>query len=161
MMDFKLIGHSCPTGKYPSPVLPVGKTARDQTVVLYQGADDPESERDVVFLDQPFVRYGDSLSEAMLNFDPEIHRLFAYDEDNVVFFPKGREPEFFGEFLAEPEYKGSDPFIRLSLAQETRSPVHVLREIARCIVALRGTPEFLNDWCEHEMQECHSVLTGL
>jgi CheY-like chemotaxis protein len=147
-----LIGHACPEGRYPSVVLPVIRDEDGKVFVVYQGVDDGDRQLEPVSADSEYVRHEQSLQERLEEFHSEHHRLFAYAPQEVVFYGKGNEGDFFGDFLSAPNYRKVDPFQRMAFARLTRNTRHVFQEIGRCLVALKGTPEFLESWCEREMR---------
>jgi CheY-like chemotaxis protein len=155
MTNFQLLGHSCPLERYPSLVLPVGQKANGKIVVLYPSAGREEG----IDPDGEFIRYDRELQEQLIDFDPEHHRLFAYDERNVRVIDRRCEREFVEDFLMDRRYLNSDPFVRLALAKVTRSASRMFQEFTRCVLVLQETtPKYLRSWADTEMTAAAKIL---
>jgi CheY-like chemotaxis protein len=149
MSDFTLLGHSCPSSKYPAIVLPVGRRNK-KLVVLYQGAEVPDQEEEIPG-DYEFVRYKPPLRTSLTNFDPTLQRLFAYDADDVITYGKDDEAQFFQEFLMDEKYSSIDPFIRFSFAHLAGDSALLLKAIGQCLTVLaERTPRFSATWVKNE-----------
>jgi len=71
-MTFRLIGHDCPTGEYPSPVVPVGMVD-EHLVVSFRTSVGVEFE--TVEDNVLFVRHDQDLGNRLKAFDSPLNRL--------------------------------------------------------------------------------------
>lgn len=147
---FELIGHSSPLGKYPAPVVPVGRL-NDELVAVYAGSNAP----DVVPIAEEcsFIQHDYRLSHALKEFDYGTHRLFAFDQDSVLAYPASNEREFFIRVLQDPRLSHQNPFLRLSLAKATGRSFVINKELPACVSEIaERTPHYLNTWIDEEKQ---------
>jgi len=98
MTQFKLLGHVCPEGTYPSVVLPVGAREDARIVVFISRARRRPGRQEQTILSDRFVKHGAAIDGASRTFrHTQHHRLFAYSPVDVVFFGIHAEAEFFLE----------------------------------------------------------------
>lgn len=109
-MNFRLLGHGCPYGAYPAPVIPIGKTDGSWVAVYAGGNAGPTLEP--IEKDAGFVRYDPVLRKKLANFDLHSHRLFAYSPSEVVMYEAKDEKEFLGKVLEHQKFSGRSVPIR-------------------------------------------------
>lgn len=152
--EFLLLGHSSPLGRYPAPVVPVGRLD-EKMVAVYAG----EEESNVVPIteDCPYVIHDPALRRSLYGFDYRRQRLFALEEDRILSYSVEREREFFLTLLEDPQFSRDNPFLRLSLAKSSRKASAIARELSSCVYELsRRASHYLDDWIDEEKQ---SVIT--
>jgi hypothetical protein len=147
---FSLLGHDCPYGRYPAPVIPVGRLD-GKLVALYPGAEGPHIE----FVEGcEYVEHPKAVAESLRKFNYRVDHLFAFRPDRIERYETDQETDFFMDFLNRPEYRGSDPFLRLILAKQTANPDLILAAIEACAEQLRTTaPTSVGDWYRRELGE--------
>jgi len=148
---FELLGHDNPLGQYPAPVVPVGRLD-DSMVAVYASR---EFDQEIVCIDQEaeFVRHDGTTRATLAGFDYLIHRLFAFDENNIRYYSIQEEAYFFEQLLQEPIIKQQDPFFRLSLAKGSKVRDLINKEIVSCLKELNSEPDadaavFVTSWYE-------------
>ncbi len=116
MDDFVLLGHDCPYGRYPAPVIPIGRLNGILVAVYPIGTGglvaDPIEEQ------AEYVRHNADLSRKLAGFDSCSHRLFASAPDDVEYYPASREQELFGKLLNDLNFHTADRRFRLMFARK-------------------------------------------
>jgi hypothetical protein len=112
---FELIGHDCPYGEYPAPVIPVGLLAGNRVVVVYPEGR-PE-QRVQPAENRIFVEHSPSLSNSLKGFNVMQDRLFAFSKEHVRRYSIHQEEKFLRAFLEDAQYRGCSPGIRNMLAR--------------------------------------------
>lgn len=149
---FELLGHDNPLGRYPSPVVPVGKL-NGQLVAVFAGTDGNETQE--LGGDEEYTHHTDSVAKKLQDFDYERDRLFAFNEEELVFYEVAREREWFSHVLQDSRLSDDNPFLRLALAKIVSSPNLLLDELYRCVASLTRTKaadEFIDDWYAKEKE---------
>ena len=95
--DFVLLGHDCPLGRYPAPVVPIGLLGRELVAIYPRGAV-PGIEPIEKF--RTYVRYPRALQRRLTHFDYLTERLFARSENDVFSYPIANESQFFKKVLS-------------------------------------------------------------
>lgn len=128
---FELLGHDNPFGHYPAPVVPIGRL-ENALVVIYAGK---ENNQIVVALDKDvsFVSHEETTKSFLRDFNYLIHRLFAFDKQQVVFYPIQAEQSFLADLLNNPIIRQEDPFFRLALAKGSKRPDLITAEMVSCL----------------------------
>ncbi|MEA5509460.1 hypothetical protein VB715_06760 [Crocosphaera sp. UHCC 0190] len=129
--DFELLGHDCPLGRYPAPVVPIGRK-NNQLVAVY--LDSATSEPAFLSIDENsvFVRYEGNFKESLFNFDCSKEKLFAISETQVMRYMSSKESDFFKSLLKDEKFSEDDPFFRFSLAKPTKDSQVIDAESKKC-----------------------------
>jgi len=148
---FELLGHDNPLGRYPGPVVPIGKL-NGQLVAVFAGHNGNETQ--VLNGDEEYTHHNKSVAENLQDFDYNRDRLFAFNEHDLVLYKVTYEREWFSQVLQDPRLSDNNPFLRLALAKIVSSPDVVLEELYKCVVFLsRKSPdEFIDAWYAHEKE---------
>jgi hypothetical protein len=148
---FELLGHDNPLGRYPNPVVPVGML-NGQLVAVFARADGNETR--ALTGEEEFIHHTGPVAENLRSFDYERDRLFAFTENEVVFYEIASERECFVDLLLDARLSDSNPFLRLALAKSAHTPSLILEELYRCVAFLNRTAayEFIDEWYERERQ---------
>ena len=159
-MSFQLIGHECPTGEYPGPVVPIGNLG-GRRVALFRTRDAVTFE--AIDPGALFVEYPPDLRRSLVSYDVGSEALFAFSEMDVVSYKIEDERTFFDDLLrgsSDANRTIEDPFFRLSLATATGRRDTIFRELVRSTRAIyEESPMFLNDWYRRTLTELEA--TGL
>jgi glycosyltransferase involved in cell wall biosynthesis len=154
---FLLLGHDCPLGEYPAPVVPVGELD-GKFVAIYattSGADVVE-----IAPTAHFTTHNSGTKEALKNFSFRTQRLFAFDANRVVGYTISEEREFFISILTDSLAGIDNPFLRLAFAKATLDADVLLRELIACGENLRASaPRLLPRW--YEQERASAVEAGL
>ncbi len=151
---FELLGHDNPLGRYPAPVVPVGRL-NGNLVVIYSGNE--MAEPFGLEEDCEFVKHGALLRETLRAFDWRRHRLFAFSKNDVVIYLIEFEHDFFTALLSDRTFSIENPFLRLSIAKATYSVELIKQEVALCALTLsQSAPSFVDNWYEAQIL----ALTG-
>jgi DNA-binding protein HU-beta len=147
---FELVGHDNPLGRYPAPAVPIGRL-NGSLVAVY--AADSGSEVFPLRARVRFTRHGKLLKESLKGFDYRLHRLFAFGDSDVEFYPIQNEAQYFRDLLRRPSTHRESPFFRLSIAKGAGQPTLVVQELISCLEELRQGPDgFVDLW--YEVQRC-------
>lgn len=112
-VSFDLLGHDCPYGSYPAPVIPVGRL-RGRLVAVYPGGEaGPKIEE--VDDNLTYVVHNEQLKKSLKSFDYRVHRLFGFSPLEVSSYPASREAEFLDGFLGTAAGSNSAPNVRKML----------------------------------------------
>lgn len=148
---FELVGHDNPLGRYPAPVVPIGRL-NGSLVVIY--AAEPGSEVFPLRAKVRFIRHGKLLKESLKGFDYRLHRLFAFGDSDVEFYPIQSEAQYFRDLLRRPSTRHESPFFRLSLAKGAGQPTLIVQELITCLEELSAGPGgFVDLWYEVQRSE--------
>ena len=155
MNRFELLGHDCPLGSYPAPVVPIGLHNKKIVAVYPNG-------RGIDFVevddDARYIIHKDYVRESLWGFNPNTERLFGMSEDNIIKYLVDRETDFFLALLKDQSFSGSNPFLRLSLAKATKSNIDIERELRNCLNSLLGgSDEFLESWYSAQRKAIHQI----
>jgi hypothetical protein len=118
MSVFILVGHDCPYGEYPAPVIPVGHLDGRLVTIYPGGADGPSVEP--LDEDALYVLHDEILRDSLRDFDYRLHRLFAQSRGEVWFYPVNQERQFLDHFLSAPEAESCSAGLRSMLADGVR-----------------------------------------
>jgi hypothetical protein len=127
---FRLIGHDCPVGSYPSVLVPVLVTG-DQLFVAYHGPTEPELV--AIPPDALFEKHGAQTAVRLSGFNYLTDGLFGFSRDDLQFFPYSDARRFFADILSSPRLAHVDPFYGLSLALASRDRGYVRTQFDRCV----------------------------
>ncbi len=159
---FNLIGHSCPLGRYPSSVVPIGKIG-DTLYAIYINIH--SKTKDMVELENEeqennhFVRYFPSVINRLSTFNYKTDYLFAHSPQNIDFYSEDNEAQFFSKLLGDKFFSQKNPFLRLSLAKATLNEGLITQEIDNCIKAVHSQEdEFIFIWCKAQINSLGSEL---
>lgn len=155
--DFELLGHDNPFGRYPGPVVPVGRID-GHLVVVFTGRDGPELVN--VAPDAEYVSHDDRLASTLRYFDYRVNRLFALSEKDVTYYDVDSEAQYFSDLLADPDFSNTNPFLRFSLAKVISQPFVLIDELYNCVAAVRRTSaeEFVDSWYKQQREELLSSI---
>jgi hypothetical protein len=146
MKNFDLLGHDCPYGSYPAPVVAIGRLG-NQLQAVYSPFVVEQLEQDT-----EYVVHDTFLSATLDRFDYTTDRLFAYASDEIVIYKAAGEREFLISFLASSRSRDVDPFFRLMLAKRTGRRTVVRNEIDLCYQQLqKRAPGYAESWREKEL----------
>ena len=89
---FRLLGHDCPYGAYPAPLVPVGRLAGKLVAIYPAGQMGPSVEE----IDDEFVYvpHSKKLCKSLAGFDYRVDRLFGLSRDQVLRYRADREAEY-------------------------------------------------------------------
>jgi len=107
-MSFQLLGMDNAYGRYPAPVVPIGKL-NGVLVAVYPGS---ETCDDRIPEDASYVPFSDQQRLALYDFNHLSERLFAIKADHVVRYHINDEGEFFAGLLLNPKFSKNDPEMR-------------------------------------------------
>ncbi len=152
--SFHLLGHDNPTGRYPAPVAPIGKRGS-----LLQAAylEDDGVQFFPVEKDAPFVRHSLETSRDLSIFDVKAHRLFAIDEQRILFFEADNEPTFLRWILSTTELQNASPFTRLSLAKESKDVQFISGALLACGESMKDNKKLLHKWYKKELDNLRKL----
>jgi DNA-binding NarL/FixJ family response regulator len=154
---FHLLGHDCPLGTYPAPVVPVGRLG-DKLVAIYATTSGAEVVE--VAPDAHFTLHDSDTEDVLRNFSHRNQRLFAYDANHVVAYNVSQEHEFYARVLSNPSDEIRNPFLRLALAKATRDAGVVRRELTDCAKYLAASaPDLVPSW--YEQERASAVKAGI
>ena len=132
-IEFELIGHDSPTGKYPAPVVPIGRILdTGELAAVYIDSIESEPILEPVAKNANFVHHNATLKELLKNFDYRKDSLFALTPEDVKFYAVQDEEKFFKGLLADEDFASTNPFLRLSLAEATKDFLLVRKELDPC-----------------------------
>ena len=114
MATFKLVGWSNPYGRYPAPIIPVGRI-NERLFAIYPGG---EKHEDPISEDDFYVHFSTEQLVDFRDFDHLRERLFVTDEDCVVRYAADHEKTFFAGLLIDPDFCKGYPAMR-NLLQKT------------------------------------------
>jgi hypothetical protein len=123
--DFTLLGHDCPYGQYPAPVIPIGRL-NGRLVAIYPGGSAGRTIEDLQ-PDSVYVDHDLGLQTALQGFNYLSHRLFAYSERDVSYYAIAEEKKFLDDFLATPRFRHCNRSIRSMLQKHAGTPACVSR----------------------------------
>ena len=152
---FKLLGHDNPFGRYPSPVVPIGKLD-DELVAIFAGVDVQKVAEEGVY-----VRHNEELTYKLWDFDYKNDRLFAFDEHDVDAYHVVEELDYFKQLLRNPSFSKNNPFLRLSLAKVIAAPQVLSEELYNCVTNLSFSAdreEFIDHWYKREREQLLSKI---
>jgi uncharacterized cofD-like protein len=174
--NFELLGHDCPTGIYPAPVVPVG-VVDQQLAAVYLDLDVPRLhflEDDTEFSRHRFLGDGtnertisdafdwidsgmpDSI-ESLHDFDFHTERLFAFTQDIVLAYPATKEATFFQYLLSKVDFSTDNRFLRLALAKEVNDGSLLLTEMRACLEQLlKDAPDLVDTWYAGQIEQLAS-----
>jgi alcohol dehydrogenase len=147
MNTFRLIGHDNPYGSYPSPVAPVGYIENKLAVILvskngtiFQFIDD----------DSIFIKHSRLITNRLTDYEPQKHRLFAFDKNNIVMYEISKEQGFISDLLIDNDFSTNKPFMRWSLAKSTKATETIYSEFIRTVKYLYNNyPDFVSTWYDN------------
>ena len=147
-IEFELIGHDSPTGKYPSPVVPIGRFLdTGELVAVYIDSIKFEPVLEPVAKNATFVHHDATLKELLKNFDYRKDSLFALTPEDVKFYAVQDEEKFFKGLLADEDFASTNPFLRLSLAEATKDFLLVRKVLDPCEKFLEeNAPDLAPTW---------------
>jgi hypothetical protein len=125
-----LVGHDCPLGRYPAPIVPIVERAGSRYAV-YSGATGHELVD--IAAGASFVRHDAQLAATLEPFVHSEHRLFGFAESDVERYPVREEPIYFARVLASSRLPRSDCFMRLTLAKATSDSAPLLDALSACL----------------------------
>ena len=132
-IEFKLIGHDSPAGKYPAPIVPIGRILdTGELVAVYIDSIESEPVLEPVAENANFVHHNVTLTKLLKDFDYRKDSLFALDPEDVKFYAVQDEKDFFKGLLADEDFASTNPFLRLSLAEATKDFLLVRKELRPC-----------------------------
>jgi hypothetical protein len=146
-----LLGHDCPLGRYPAPVVPIISMGRSLAAVFAR-----ERENQVVALEQDveFVRHGRRLQESLSSYSPVDERLFGLSPDAVESYRISDESIFFESLLRSDRIAPADRFFRLTLAKATDSSDLLVSEFLSCYRSLLDSdPSLAQSWGQRQLQD--------
>jgi len=156
--SFVLLGHDCPYGRYPAPVIPVGDMAGDLVAIYPSG---PLARPTADKLDRN-ARYVRALPSAgrFSPFDYQQYRLFAFSENDVDIYGVADEADYFAAVLQDPRAEGADNSIRLMLARQTGRKQLIRAEIGRASqhMAQSTNPGKASAWRARELSKLDSAF---
>jgi CheY-like chemotaxis protein len=157
----KLLGHDCPLGAYPGPVVPIG-IFQNRLVAIYYEIDISKPPH-VQFIpdDCPFVRHSEPGS--LPPFDPVTQRLFALSQSELRVYEVKYRTNFYLALLGSPEFSKQNPYLRLSMAKTTGDREIIQRELAPCWSELKSiSSELVDLWytSDVELQKILSDVQG-
>ncbi len=143
-MTRTLIGHDSPTGRYPSPVVPVCEDG-DRLLVFFRSGSEVVHEE--VSAAAEFVRHAPDLRDRLRFFHADTSGLFAFSERDVISYSISAEKDFFEYLLQDARFERGDPFLRLAFAMDVGHSDLVGIEIVRATAAMQeSAAEFLPRW---------------
>ncbi|MCL5666475.1 MAG: hypothetical protein M1383_01765 [Patescibacteria group bacterium] len=107
-MPFELLGFDNPYGKYPAPVIPVGKLD-GQLVAVYPGG---TKHFNPIPDDSVYVHLPEETVAEFADFNPLTERLFADDETDFTCYKSAEEAEYFTDRLQDSNFCLDDPGMR-------------------------------------------------
>jgi len=151
MSGFELLGHDCVYGRYPAPVIPVGRL-NGHLVGIYPKTEGGGVSSEVLQADDEFELYAEATRKMLRVFNYTTDRLFAYDKSKIRFYNVAQERPFFLQFLNEQQYTDSDPFLRLMLAKVADERKHIELAIEACFQKLMlSAPKVAPAWYQNEL----------
>lgn len=107
-MVFELLGWDNPYGRWPAPVIPIGRLD-GQFVAVYAGGEKHEVP---IAKDAVYVHFSVEQLETLRGFDHRSERLLATDENHVLRYSTINEAAFFAELLVNPDFCKDFPGMR-------------------------------------------------
>lgn len=157
--SFELVGHDCPMGRYPAPVVPIGQI-RGSLLAAYVAEESVELEP--VDPTQNFVQHPGSLQHTLHDFDYRTDRLFALSRENVLAYRAERQAQFFIRLLSNPAFAADDPFLRYSLAKVIPQSGVVLPAVRACIQYLQvHSSPLVEPWYLSIRPQIAAILPGV
>jgi len=147
-IEFELIGHDSPTGKYPAPVVPIGYCVdTGKLVAVYIDSIESEPILESVAENANFVHHNVTLTELLKDFDYRKDSLFALAPEDVKFYAVQDKEKFFKSLLVDEDFASTNPFLRLSLAEATKDLLLVRKELDPCEKFLEeNAPDLAPTW---------------
>jgi len=145
----ELVGHVNLIGKYPEWVAPVVRDDRGVVSIAYCSEDgvrlvEPSKDADVVWHDRVEL------------FDCRRQRLWAYSEDYTVVVDRSDVQIFIRKLLSNDAVARDNPFLRLTLAEESGNFSVIFGELCRCEDLFNNQyPDQLASW---KMSKMASLL---
>ena len=139
--DFRLLGHDCPVGRYPAPVVPIGRLGGRLIAIYRSERGSPEP---VVIPEQAkFVKHNTEVSSTLESFNAATDLLFATSPDVVVSYDAQSEDTHLLLF----RQANDDPFYRLALSGATDQVDIILQDLIDCLKNIVSTaPELAESW---------------
>ena len=155
--DFELVGHDCPLGHYPAPLVPIGYR-NGEYVAVYLDYDKSEPYCEQIPNDAEFVHHSDTLKESLQAFDYRKDKLFGLSDRDVVFYAAVDKKKFFLKLLKDESFSEKNVFFRLSLAKATENTSQIEYELRRCIQYLKlDDAEFIPSWYQTQQDQLSSL----
>lgn len=156
---FQLLGHCESTGIYPYWVAPVGLLETKPATIYNQMSIRGRGVVRAAYIDEPlethdcYVLYDDPLKKELSEFDFRRHRLFAYSSHEIAYHDEAGQGhvDFVKNVLSDRRFMDTDPFVRLSIAHESRNREFILDEMRRCARHLQDNSTFLQGWYDGEV----------
>ena len=126
---FKLIGHDCPLGQYPALVVPIGYL-KEELVAILIASDGICYEQ--IPPDSDYQQHSEDVIARTNPFDPEQHRLFAINKEDVRSYEFEDEALFFKKLLKDTGFSSERPFLRYTLAKQTGDTQSIVGEFKSC-----------------------------
>jgi hypothetical protein len=149
LIFYTTIGYDCPLGTYPSPAVPIiCNLFNGQYKAVYLD-DNLKIHTDPVLRKAKFSKLSITIKKKLKEFDYRKHRLYAISESNVDFYETHKEKEFFIQLLEDKNFSKDNPFVRVSLAEETGEQYIFRRELQNYEQYLeKHDPNLLPFWNE-------------
>lgn len=177
--NFELLGHDCPLGRYPAPVVPIGRKNNQLVAVYLDYSAESKPSLSPINEDSVFVNYGGKLKESLFTFDSSKDqlfaisenytfdsskdRLFAISENKIVSYKSSDENALFKSLLKDHKFSETDPFFRLSLAKLTRNIELITSELKKCgkfLISGKYSQDLAKSWYEKEKDKLLSLWQG-
>jgi hypothetical protein len=156
---FALLGYDNPLGRYPAPVVPVGRLG-DELVAVYAGDESPS------YLtlegDTQYLKFDARTLKHFVDFDPQLNQLFAISSNDVRRYLIKDEKKFFSKLLKQESFTYDNPFLSLSLAKATNDSKIIVWELTSCVLWMLGsTPELVDSWYQAQLRSLKDCLPHL
>jgi hypothetical protein len=157
--EFALLGYDNPLGRYPAPVVPVGRMG-GELVAVY--ADDESPSYITLEGDVQYLKFDARTLKHFVDFDPQLDRLFAISSNDVRHYLIKGEKTFFSKLLKQESFTYDNPFLSLSLAKATNDSKLIVWELMSCVLWMLGsTPELVDSWYQAQLRSLKDCLPYL
>ena len=137
MSSEKLIGFFNPYGSFPAPVVPVIHDSKSNKMFAYYPGDGSST---IVDKSKKYFKIKEGLE-----YDKNLHCIFAYSEDSVVIYRRLKENEFY-HAVFESDIIFKNPFIALTIVSKLGDKPLFLKIYNECKEKLSDSPRFCNIW---------------
>jgi len=151
LSKFQLLGHDCPIGCYPAPVVPIGKLAGRLVAIYHSEEGQPEAVE--IVGGRKFVMHDRPLTAALSSYNASTDLLFVLSPREVEFYNSRYEKVDLLRFRESCE----DPFSRLALSSATDSLQIIEHDVRACLQnILISAPELAPHWYAKWYQRLNS-----
>jgi putative ABC transport system ATP-binding protein len=156
LIHFRLLGHDCPLGRYPAPVVPIGKLGDKLVAIYISEKGDPEPVE--ISKLARYIKHDSALTSELSTYNVMTDLLFALSAHEVKSY--GTHSEKVN--LLEYREADDDPFYRLALSSATDQVRIIEQDIRSCLRYIVATaPDLAEQWYAKKLDELRARSSAL